>query len=716
MVLQHFSHRHPLVFIEERSNESEKVHCSGCGEMVSGPTFSCVGCGFHLHKQCAEAPSEMVHPFHRNHSFILLQRHPYKQGGCLCDFCYQTCETFVYHCSCGLDLHIKCALFSYNIAEKGIAEFQHIAHVDPLISMENRPEKLKNAQCFACWKPLLDSVYFSPDCGFYLHVTCVALPAEINHLLHPQHPLVLQFNSQRLSCHICQKPQRRELVYSCSSPCKFVLHIGCAIPTKLNQLYYHRKHPLTLQFADEPLPCHICQKTEDSGTVCYLCSICKFVLHVRCASLPPVIEDKLHHEHRFTLLPREVSLICDACGTSGNFVPYICSTCGLIVHKKCISLPSIIKFYQHYHPIVHTYFLERHGFEKWECRVCYEEVSTEHGSYFCSKCNYIVHVNCALAEPYFYHVVDSIETDEAMELSFEKVTATSIKHFSHDHNLTLSEEIVDDKQCDGCLLSISASCYYCSQCDFFLHKSCAELPMKKHIWSHFHQRLLRLTSGYIFRCQFCYSETSGFAYTCDECNGRHCLGCALFSDIHRCEGHEHPLPFFRKFEGSCNACGDSITAAFRCKSCNFNLDGICLRLPLIARHKYDEHPYKLTYHDDKNFSKSHYCDICEGKRNPNHWFYHCEICDNSAHPKCALGKYSFIKPGSVCKLGDHHAHPLTFFRKYDYIPECLKCGKLCLDLALECTLGCSYVVHWECIKPRPFGKRTIKLLSKDETN
>ncbi|XVF83491.1 hypothetical protein PTKIN_Ptkin16aG0492500 [Pterospermum kingtungense] len=499
MVLQHFSHRHPLVFIEERSNESEKVHCSGCGEMVSGPTFSCVDCGFHLHKQCAEAPCELIHPFHRSHSFSLLQRHPYKQGRCLCDFCDQTCETFVYHCSCGLDLHIKCALFSYNIAEKGIEEFQHIAHVDPLISTENRPEKLKNAQCFACWKPLLDSVYFSPDCGFYLHVTCVALPAEINHFLHPQHPLVLQFNSQRLSCHICQKPQRRGLVYSCSSPCNFVLHIGCAIPTKLNQLYYHRKHPLTLQLVDEPLPCHICQKTEDTDTVCSLCSICKFVLHVRCASLSPVIEDKLHHEHHFSLLPREVSLICDAC-----------------------------------------------------------------------------------AQPYFYHAIDSIETDEAMELSFEKVAATSIKHFSHDHNLTLCEEIVGDKQCDGCLLSILASCYYCSQCDFFLHKSCAELPMKKHIWSHFHQRLLRLTSGYIFRCQFCYSETSGFAYTCDECNGRYCLGCALLPDIHRCEGHEHPLPFFRKFEGSCNACGDSITAAFRCKSCNFNLDGICLRLPLIA--------------------------------------------------------------------------------------------------------------------------------------
>ncbi|XVF83467.1 hypothetical protein PTKIN_Ptkin16aG0488900 [Pterospermum kingtungense] len=635
MELQHFSHQHPLVFIEEWSNENEKFYCSGCGEMVSGPTFSCVACGFHLHKQCAEAPSEMNHPFHRNHNFNLL--------------------------------------------------------------------KLENANCFACWKPLLDAVHFSPDGGFYLHVKCADLSAEINHLLHPQHPLILQFNSQRLSCSICRKPQDRGLVYSCSSPCEFVLHIECsAIPT--------------LQFVDEPLPCHLCQKTEDSETVHYLCSICKFVLHVGCASLPPTtIEDKPRHEHNFTLLRRELSLNCDACGTLGNFVPYICSTCNHIVHKKCISLPPIIKFSRHYHPILHTYFLEKRGFEKWECRVCHEEVNTEHGSYFCSECNYIVHVNCALEDPLRYYVVDSIETDEAVELSFKNVTATSIKHFSHDHNLTLSEDIVGDKQCDGCLLTTPAYCYYCSQCDFFLHKSCAELPMKKHIWYHHHQRLLRLTSGCIFQCEICSSETSGFAYTCDECEERHCLRCALVLDITKCEGHEHSLSFYRKYEGLCNACGGSTDFVYRCKSCNFNLDNICLILPLRARHKYDEHPYKLTYHDN-NYSKSHYCDICEEKRNPNHWFYHCEICDNSAHPDCAFGKYSFIKPGSTCKLEDH-PHPLTFVQQVHYYPECLICGNHCLDLALECTIGCSYIVHWECVKPRPFGYwTTIKLLPRDETS
>ncbi|XVF83499.1 hypothetical protein PTKIN_Ptkin16aG0493300 [Pterospermum kingtungense] len=425
MELQHFSHQHPLVFIEERGNENEKVYCSGCGEMVSGPAFSCVDCGFHLHKQCAEAPSEMNHPFHRNHSFNLLKQHPYI-GECLCDFCGQSCNNFVYHCSCNLDLHIKCALFSFNFPDKKVAEFQHISRIDSLM-------------------------------------------------------------------------------------------------------------------------------------------------------------------------------------------PY-----------------SVIK-----------------------------------------------------------------ETKDG-----DNVVATEIKHFGHEHNLVLSNDMSDDKNCDGCVLSIFTCYYGCSECGFFLHKSCAELPRKMHLWFDLHPKLHPLTVDRIFRCCICEYESNGFAYTCYACDSDFCLRCALVSDNPICEGHEHRLPYY-KYEALCNACGRSLDWPFRCKGCNFALDSKCLTLPLTARHnKSDEHPYKLTYHDNKNYPESNYCDICEEERNPNHWFYHCAICDNSAHPECALGKYAFFKLGSIYTKGDH-PHPLTFVHMVHHYPECHRCGYRCLDLALECkTTGCSYIVHWECIKPR----------------
>ena len=44
--------------------------------------------------------------------------------------------------------------------------------------------------------------------------------------------------------------------------------------------------------------------------------------------------------------------------------------------------------------------------------------------------------------------------------------------------------------------------------------------------------------------------------------------------------------------------------------------------------------------------------IYEEKRDPNHWFYQCAVCDNSVHPNCVFfGKYSFIKIGrtSICR-------------------------------------------------------------------
>ncbi|XVF23809.1 hypothetical protein REPUB_Repub13aG0071300 [Reevesia pubescens] len=683
MELQHFSHKHPLVFNEAQRLESEKVYCSGCGVLVSGPTFSCAECGFYLDKKCSEAPFEINHPFHRNHSLKLLVSSPYKSSG-ICDFCYKICDKFVYHCACNLDFHIKCALFSSNIAKKMFGELEDIPHEDQLISIGNRSEELKEAECIACWKPLLDSAYLSLDSGFCLHKKCVDLPTEINHFCHSQHPLILQFNSKRLPCQICQRTQLRGFVYCCS-PCEIALHITCAeLPTKINHLS-HRKHPLVLQIKHEGLSCHICQETKDKQ-ILYCCSICKFGLHTECASPPTTINDE-SHQHPFILFWRHVSFICDACGTPGKHESYICSTCSLIVHRKCISLPRHLKHPMHpEHPIFHTYFLGQYEFESWECRICHqEEVNSEHGGYYCSDCNYVVHVNCAIEDYKWYKFDESGEVDEnSTLLSYsiiketkdgENVFATEIKHFSHQHNLFLSKDIKDDLCCDGCVQSIFTSYYYCSQCDFCLHKSCVELPRKKHYWAHNHRKPHSLTSDCIFRCQVCKYETSGFAYTCDICKQSFCLRCALVSDRPRCEGHEHLLPFYRNYKGLCNACGNSTTFAYRCKGCDFSLHHRCITLPLTARHKSDDHLFFLTYHDNNNYSESHYCDICEKKRNPKHWFYHCATCDNSAHPRCVLGKYSFIKLGSIYTNGDHQ-HPLIFVQKVQYYPECNKCAIL----------------------------------------
>ncbi|TYI91797.1 hypothetical protein E1A91_D02G019500v1 [Gossypium mustelinum] len=655
-----YGHQHPLLLILNQDqlihNQSGVTDCSRCGEEVSAPCFCCVEhCGFYLHKVCAEAPLELNHPFHPHHPLVLRQNSPYSNGMYACDFCDKADNKFVYHCSCGLDFHIKCALFTFNVAENNLKELDHVALQHPLISTENGDELGDVSKCFGCWEPLAKYTHFSPDCRFNLHEKCAELPFKLNHKCHHKHPLTLQFNSERLSCKICQVTRRRGFVYGCS-PCKFVVHIECVSE-----------------------------------------------------SLDLVVEDK-RHEHPFTLLLRGSSFICDACGIEGSYASYICCTCNIMVHKKCTSLPRIIKSKWHDHRLFHKYFLRIEDFRVLDCIICHDEVNTEHGSYYCSKCDVIFHVKCAMKDKDSYEIVEN-EDEESPNESVSSITkvlewndageATVIEHSTHIHHLTLGDRVGEyvNKCCDGCMLPISASFYYCTQCDFFLHKVCVELPKVKHVWHHLCRPPLVLTSNELFQCVACDYDSNAFAYKCEECENCTCLRCiiALTPGARTCLGHKHPLFLYPEYIGRCFACGeDDINGLFRCKDCDFSLDHKCFSLPITSQHKNDQHLLSLVYGDDNSYSESYFCDVCEESRDPNLWFYHCATCDTSAHVDCVLGGNPFIKLGSILEPPEEvHEHLLTIVKKiYDY-PNCSECGKPCLDLAFECTV-CNFVIHTDC--------------------
>ncbi|MFQ6653979.1 hypothetical protein Gotur_025125 [Gossypium turneri] len=288
-----------------------------------------------------------------------------------------------------------------------------------------------------------------------------------------------------------------------------------------------------------------------------------------------------------------------------------------------------------------------------------------------------------------------IESNDAGE-------ATKIKHFKHMHNLRLGPFVGGyENSCDGCMLPISDPFYYCSECAFFLHKACAELPRMKNVWHHNCKEPLALISDKAFECGRCWHISNAFAYECYGCERKICLRCviALTPGARTCLKHEHPLFYYTKHNGKCNACGTTTQAAFRCKDCNFVLDLDCFSLPITARHKCDEHLLSLTDHDDNSYSEHHHCDICEESRDPNRWFYNCSTCDTSAHVYCVLGPYRFLKLRSIHERNDH-PHPLTIVKKKYYYPYCDKCGKPCVDVALECSKSeCKYIVHWNCVTP-----------------
>ncbi|XVF02916.1 hypothetical protein REPUB_Repub04eG0216000 [Reevesia pubescens] len=297
------------------------------------------------------------------------------------------------------------------------------------------------------------------------------------------------------------------------------------------------------------------------------------------------------------------------------------------------------------------------------------------------------------------------------------------QYFGHEHPLAFSEDQSNHSeadQCSRCGEVMAGPSFSCAECEFYLHKKCAEAPSQIDHPFHRDHPLCLLPNppataayggsffchfcgedGYNFRCRYCVYVCNGFGYKCDKCAKWICLRC-IAPDTLTCEGHEHPLAFYWKYEGQCNGCGEKITQAYNCKECNFPLCMNCPILPLTIRHKCDEHLLALTYHDDNTYSKSHFCDICEEDRNPSHWFYSCAICDTSVHRECALGRYPFMKSGRIIEI-ENHPHSVALVKKMYYYPKCFVCGDPCRDLAVECIeSGCEYIAHWECVLPSSF--------------
>ncbi|XP_065619704.1 uncharacterized protein LOC112039846 isoform X1 [Quercus suber] len=129
--LQHFSHpEHPLVFNQDDRGGDI---CCGCGERVSGPSYSCKE-WWHWetvhHKSCAELPLGLHHPLHPIHPLILFSPERYENEGegegeddddekqffgkdkqiYKCELCKDYKDVYTYRCArCDFNLHITCA-------------------------------------------------------------------------------------------------------------------------------------------------------------------------------------------------------------------------------------------------------------------------------------------------------------------------------------------------------------------------------------------------------------------------------------------------------------------------------------------------------------------------------------------------------------------------------------------------------------------------------
>ena len=511
-------------------------------------------------------------------------------------------------------------------------EVQHFCHEHPLVYYE---EKTKRSFCYLCGEKILDYSYCCIKCKwFYLHKSCFelsqSLSSELHHPLHRKHSLVLTKDrpyGYRLKCNHCKEFLDRSysIFYSMS-----------------NSSFYYR------------------------------CLSCEFYLHLGCASLPPLLHtmEVEIHDHSLTLLRKLITFTCDACGKEGKDTPYLCLTCAFCVHPICASLHRTVKHVRHQHTLNLTYSLQIQP-DYQICLLCVEKVDTKYGFYYCSSCTFVAHLSCAADG----EIEDNVNVlkDEDKE-SIEPITAlrygnpesansvsyvvkkkiigeegieitTQIEHFSHQHELTFTQELKNSDKCDACKRSILTPFYNCTQCCFVLHKFCAELPRKK--WHPLHQHLLTLSknpygSDIGFGCNACARFYNGFTYNCYKCGFDLDVNCSLTSDRLTHDSHMHRGLILSNAtrSGKCSVC-DSKGYVFRCVDCAFALDFKCTTLPGRARYENHKHLLTLQYtlEDD---SGEYYCDICEEERHPKHWYYYCADCNYLANPDCVLGEKIYL--------------------------------------------------------------------------
>ncbi|XP_027083425.1 uncharacterized protein [Coffea arabica] len=439
--------------------------------------------------------------------------------------------------------------------EKQLNHFSHKEH--PLILHELQKENdggsadQKSIVCYGCQQQILDpAAYCCFFCDFFLHKRSAELPPQITHPMHSRHPLALVLHKNR-SC-ICD---------ACGQDWKFFT---------------------------------------------YYCFSCDFDLDVSCAILDQR-EIKLDcNDHPLIQLKRPAAFLCNACYKVDEDSSYLCNICPFWIHKKCALRPTTVKHKDHNHPLLLAYSLpsDYRSFEQ-SCPVCWKKVHPSDWVYYCGPCRYFVHVTCVvisqkdeeqLSEDIEYpisgeqdqNVVKLPSSNAAQELiarfllKKDEISSSNDsgksnipeKIFMDSHrkhplvllvkvqNLDEIKSITSDDQeearallvCDACIEPICSSddlhYYACVECGYFLHLTCSNLPLELHIPKHpqhpFSLMYNQSAVG-IFKC--CW--TNAAYYKCKPCGLSICIKCASASMMTSSVKHDgHKKHLLTQFQSS----------------------------------------------------------------------------------------------------------------------------------------------------------------------
>ncbi|KAK6288941.1 hypothetical protein POUND7_000482 [Theobroma cacao] len=381
--IQHFTHHHPLSFLEIIEKHA---CCDACKMGILGPAYVCESDEYYLHQTCAELFQDVQHPLHSQHPLKLLTTCPTDQGRFICDECGDISKGFVYFCwECEFKLDLKCAAPTTSQNEgqrlkqtKRDSKKSHFSHEHMLVFTNCRPY-FKKFQCNGCNLPIVGAAFCCLACSYILHESCLALPKQMKFQFHPEHPLVAkltQFFEIFNRCHACGTGFRwTNIRYSCSE-CSLDLHFSCA--NSLKRPLKHKSHIHNLYYF---------------GT-----------------------------ESQKLFENENISFSCNTCSKTCVGPSYRCLECAINFHLECIPIPQRVKSDCHIHPFTLVDSFVEDDLGEYYCDVCEEERHSKDHIYFCEECNglFVAHIECALAK--VEEPAPEIEACSTMEPDLKKTS------------------------------------------------------------------------------------------------------------------------------------------------------------------------------------------------------------------------------------------------------------------------------------------------------
>ncbi|XAR54916.1 hypothetical protein NMG60_11030250 [Bertholletia excelsa] len=492
---------------------------------------------------------------------------------------------------------------------------------------------------------------------------------EIQHFGH-RHPLALcSMKDLGIKCAGC-KLFVSGPAYGCR-PCKYFLHKSCSDVPKEIHHPFHPLHPLTL--LQKPprcstrfqFQCYACRESCSGFT--YHCSECKLYLHILCASFQSRRQEEdldqdqsiQHFIHDHPLFPvechdEEYKFSCSLCDEPIKGSIYVCAKCRFFVHKSCTALPR--ELHHPFHPS-HALIL----------RLCSGFI------YHCSDYTFYLHAYCSRVIP----IID-VENQDNPQIS----------RYIHNHMLTLVKCYEDNYgfNCSMFTKSIKGSIYVCPKCKFFIHKSCAQLPIEiKHAFHPPHPLILLTSSNLktvndrrFLKCNACSVECNSVAFNCPICKFNLDIKCGTqFQNIDnpgperqiQHGSHHHPLFPIKVDKPILLYCAYNQMldgSRYICPECIFMVHKSCAELPKEVQHPF--HPphllkiLALEYGEQRlckssekmgGFQCSHCRSLCRGI------FSRCVPCELNLHVRCIQALPQTSKHIS-------HKHTLTL---RDLLPE-----------------------------------------------